>query len=181
MSDVMLDIETLSTTNNSVVLSLGAIKFNPFTLQEAHAELECRVTIDDQTALGRDISDSTLEWWGKQPAEVQEAAFSADGRISAVDTCHALNKFIVGSNKIWCQGPHFDICILESLFKQCGVHTNWQYYQIMDSRTLFSVHGDLRPKDRSSLHNAVEDCKAQAKAVQRTFTNLGLTKYADRF
>ena len=181
MSDVMLDIETLSTTNNSVVLSLGAVKFNPFTLQDPYEDLELRITIDDQSEMGRDISEATLEWWGKQPADVQEAAFGTEGRISAVDACHALNKFLVGANKIWCQGPHFDICILESLFKDCKVSTNWKYFNIMDSRTAFTIHGDSREKGRGSLHNATEDSREQAKAVQKMFKQLGLTGYANSF
>ena len=34
----MIDIETLGTEPDSVVLSAGAVKFNPFTLTDPHAK-----------------------------------------------------------------------------------------------------------------------------------------------
>lgn len=179
--DVMLDLETLSTTHDSVVLTLGAVKFDPFTLQEPFEDLYMRLNADDQIEKGRDVSESTMTWWTKQPEDVQEEALGSHDRHEVVDVLNALNKFLVGANKIWCQGPHFDITILESLYKQYGINTNWQYYQVMDSRTIFGVHGDPRDKNRASLHNAVEDCRSQAKGVQKLFKQIGITKYASRF
>lgn len=181
MADVMLDLETLSTSHDSVVLTLGAVKFNPFTLREPFDELYMRVDADEQIERGRDVSESTMEWWTRQPVEIQEEALGPQNRHPVVDVLKALNKFVVGADKIWCQGPHFDITILESLYNQYGMVPNWQYWQIMDSRTFFGVHGDPRDKASKTLHNAVEDCKSQSKGVQRVFKQLGITKYANRF
>jgi DNA polymerase III epsilon subunit-like protein len=180
MASVMLDLETLATTHDAVVLTIGAVKFNAFSLQEPFDELYMRVNIDEQIAKGRDIEEATMTWWGNQEPVVQEEAFSSDNRESVADMLNALNKFLVGVDKIWCQGPHFDITILETLFKQYGIPRNWDFWQIMDSRTLFSVHGDPRDKNSKTLHNAVEDCKSQARGVQQTFRKLGITKYAGR-
>ena len=176
-----LDIETLSTTHNSVVLTIGAVKFNPFTQQPSYAELYERLDADDQIEKGRDVSEITLEWWTKQPDDIQEEALGPQNRKPVIEVLHALNKFLVGADKIWCQGPHFDITILESLYKQYGVSSNWQYWQIMDSRTFFGVHGDPRDKASKTLHNAVEDCKSQSRGVQQVFNQLGILKYANRF
>lgn len=181
MASIMLDLETLSTKQNSVVLTLGAVKFNAFSLQEPHEELYLRIDADEQIAMGRDVSESTVEWWMKQSPEVQEEAMGSEGRVSVVEACRQLNKFLVGVDKIWCQGPHFDITILETLFADAKLNTNWQYYQVMDSRTVFSLFGDLRDKTRASAHNAVEDCKEQVRALQKLNRQLGITKYADRF
>lgn len=181
MSDAMIDLETLSTAHEAVVLTLGAVKFNPFTLQPTTDELYMRLNADDQIEKGRHVSESTMEWWTKQPEAIQEEALGPQNRHEVPVVLAALNKFLVGVDKIWCQGPHFDITILESLFKQYGISTNWQYYQVMDSRTFFGVHGDPRDKNRASLHNAVEDCKSQAQGVQLLMKQLGITKYANRF
>ena len=181
MPSCMLDLETLSTKQNAVVLTLGAVKFNPFNLQEPSEELYLRIDADQQISLGRDVSESTVEWWMKQSEEVQEEAMGPENRISVVDACQQLNRFLVGVDKVWCQGPHFDITILETLFRDVEMSTNWQYYQVMDSRTIFSLFGDLRDKNRSSAHNAVEDCKEQVRALQKLNRQLGITKYADRF
>jgi len=82
----------------------------------------------------------------------------------------------VGVDNIWCQGPVFDIAILENLYEQYGWPTPWQFWQIADSRTLFKVHGDPRVKGKVGLHNALEDCVSQANAVQQVFCRLGLEK-----
>ena len=78
MASVMLDLETLATSHNPVVLTLGATKFNPFTLQEPFEDLYLKLDVDDQMARGRDVSEDTLEWWGKQSAEIQNEALGAD-------------------------------------------------------------------------------------------------------
>lgn len=178
---IMLDSETLATTPNAVVLSLGAIKFDPFSMNNASSELYMRIDADDQIGKGRDVSDSTVEWWGQQPAEIREEALAGENRVAVIDALNALNKFLVGADKIWCQGPHFDITILESLYRQYGVSPNWQYWQIMDSRTVFGLFGDSRVKNKTTLHNAVEDCKSQARAIQQACKTLGITKYANCF
>jgi hypothetical protein len=181
MASVMLDLETLSAGHDAVVLTLGAVKFNAFTLQEPFEELYMRLNIDEQIERGREVSDDTMEWWGKQDPAIMEEALSPDDRHSVYDTLVALNKFLVGVDKIWCQGPHFDITILETLFKMYELPRNWDFWQVMDSRTLFSILGDPRDKKSKTLHNAVEDCKSQAKGVQLLFKQLDLTKYANRF
>ena len=151
MTDLMIDLETLSTKPNAVILSLGAVKFNPYSdfIDMEHG-LDIKVDVDSQITLGRDVQEDTLTWWEKQPKEVQEAAFGASNRTNLDDFVKALNKISVGVTNIWCQGPVFDIVILENLYKQLGTPVPWNYWQIRDSRTLFGVFGDPRNKKRST-------------------------------
>ena len=168
--DVMLDLETLSTKPNAVILSLGAVKFDPFSERiDVDEGLDLRVDVDEQSALGRDIQEETVAWWEKQPPEVQDAAFNPDGRIKLAGFIKTLNKFLVGADNIWCQGPAFDIVILEDLYRQLGIPTPWQFWQISDSRTLFKTHGDPRDKNRKGAHNALMDCVYQAVGVQQVY------------
>ena len=76
----MIDIETLATTPEAVVLSVGGVKFDPYTNQEPHSFLDFKLDIDEQTALSRDIDEGTVEWWAKQPQDIQDIAFSDEGR-----------------------------------------------------------------------------------------------------
>ena len=87
-----------------------------------------------------------------------------------------LNRFLVGIDNIWAQGPAFDIVILEDLYRQLGRPIPWNFWQIRDSRTLFSVHGDPRKKDRLGAHNALIDCYYQARAVQHIYKSVGIQK-----
>lgn len=172
--DVMLDLETLGTQPGCVILTLGAVKFNPFKIeQEPGPGLYIRPDVDEQIARGREVQEDTLEWWTRQNEEVREEALGTEGRVPVEEMYRQLNRFLVGVDNIWAQGPVFDIAILENLYKQYGWPTPWQFWQISDSRTLFKVHGDPRKKTEL-LHNALADCVSQAEAVQKIYYKLEL-------
>lgn len=172
MPDVMFDLETLDTKPSAVILSLGAVKFDPRQQGiDPNAErLSIRIDIDTQSLMGRTISESTLEWWGKQSKEAQDAAFSEEGRVPLAETVEQFHKFVWNSERIWSQGS-FDVNIMEHLYTSLNKPYAWQYWQVRDSRTLFDfVDGKL---DRTKHHDAVEDAIAQAEAVQRALRKIG--------
>ena len=172
-----IDLETLSTKPDAVLLTIGAIKFDPFTTDPPYSEFYYRANVDEQTAMGRHVEEGTLEWWARQPDEIVTEALSDDDRHSVTKILKELNKYLVGVDKIWCQGPVFDIAILENLYRQLGLHWNWAFYNIRDSRTLFSLMPRDPRKDISfSAHNALEDCRIQSICVQKSLRNLGVTQ-----
>ena len=159
----MIDLETLSTNPNAVILTVGGVKFDPLTQMKPYEEIYFRVDVNSQTELGRDVMQDTVDWWSKQPKEISDEAFSDDNRIGLQDMIKKINKFSVGVDVFWCQGPLFDYAILQDIYKQLGHPVPWQYWQIRDSRTLFSlVPRDVNEK-RQGLHNALEDSIFQAK------------------
>lgn len=173
----MIDIETLATSPESVVLSVGGVKFDPYTDKEPFKPVHYRLNINEQVELGREISEETLQWWGKQTPDIREAAFSDHDRIDLDVFFKSLNKWVSGCPEIWCQGPKFDMVILENLYKQKNHHTNWAFWQIRDSRTLFSIMpSDPRKDIQTDLHNATADAYFQAVCVQRCFRELGIKK-----
>jgi len=172
----MLDLETLGTRPGCVILTLGAVKFDPYTLNDPGPGIYFRVDVDEQTALGREVQEDTLQWWLDQVEDVREEALGEQDRVSLDTMYRDLNRFLVGVNNIWAQGPLFDFAILEHLYRQMGWPTPWHYWQIRDSRTLFGVHGDPRVKGKAGLHNALEDCVSQATAVQQIYNRLGIEK-----
>ena len=177
MSDIMIDIETLSCQPEAVILTLGAIKFDPYNYEEEpHTGLYLRLNVNEQLKMGRHVEDATVAWWGEQAKDVQDEALGDENRTDVNDVLDQLNKYQVGSNNIWAQGTYFDITMLENLYKQLQRPAPWNYWQICDSRTLFKVHGDPRQKGRQGLHNALADCYYQARAVQEVYKNLGLKK-----
>jgi hypothetical protein len=174
--DIMLDIETLATSPDSVILTFGAVKFNPFDEnQNLDNGLYFRINVDEQIALGRHVDDGTVAWWGTQNAEVREEALGEHDRIGLEDFTKQLNKFIVGADRIWAQGPVFDIVILENLYRQLRKPTPWPYYVIRDSRTLLKALGDTR-QPGVLLHNALADCVSQAEAIQSAVKKYNLTE-----
>ena len=173
MIHAMIDLETLSTNPNAVILTLGAVKFDPYTVMKPYDDLYFRVDVDSQTEMGRDVMQDTLDWWSRQPKEISEEALSDDDRLPLNDMVKAINKWSVGVDVFWCQGPLFDYAILQDIYTQLGHPQPWQYWQIRDSRTLFS----LVPRDnekREGHHNALQDCIFQAKKVQKIYKQLGI-------
>src|SRR6056300_419078 len=135
---VMVDIETLDTAPTSVILSVGAVRFDPFSDEAPHNKILWRPCINEQISDGRTVSDSTLEFWSKQDAAIRDSTFTNDNRIPLNSFFKQFNKYMVGAEKIWCHGPQFDMVIIEDLFAEHKHHRGWAYWQIMDSRTLFN-------------------------------------------
>jgi len=174
--DIMLDIETLATSPDSVILTFGAVKFNPFeAYQELNDGLYFRVNVDEQLELGRAVNEDTVAWWGTQNEQVREEALGEHNRVGLEDFTKELNRFVVGADRIWAQGPVFDIVILENLYRQLGKPAPWPYYVIRDSRTLLKALGDTR-QPGAMLHNALADCVSQAQAIQLAVKKYNLTE-----
>ena len=169
----MIDLETLSTRPDAVILTLGAIKFNPYTQDDPYDPLYFKVDVDAQTALGRHVMEDTINWWSTQPQEIQDEALVEGGRESLEDTVKKINRWGVGIDVWWCQGPLFDFAILQNLYAQLDKPCPWQYWGIRDSRTLFSLYKETETV-KADAHNALADCDYQAKKVQRYYQKLNL-------
>ena len=59
---MMVDLETMAVSPNAVVLTLGAVHFNPYGTGYSD-KIYFRINIDDQDALNREVDPGTLDWW----------------------------------------------------------------------------------------------------------------------
>jgi hypothetical protein len=173
----MIDLETLDVTPTATILTLGAVKFDPFSDAEPHSELYLKISVDDQDRLGRTTSDKTIEWWSQQEASIMEEAFDQTGAVSVEEALRQLNKWCVGVDEIWAQGYGFDITMLEDMYRSIGKPIPWQFWQISDARTITKrMPRDPRKDMQVDLHNALADAYFQAKSVQIMFKHFGFTK-----
>ena len=172
----MIDLETMATSPDAQVLTIGCIKFDPFNEAPMHSELYMRVDIEEQDKLDRLIDDSTLTWWGRQSSAAQNEAFSDDDRVDVRTALRALKKWYVGCNGIWQQG-FMDTTIMEHMCNQMGEPVPWPHWDVGDSRQFLKrMPYDLR-KDESYLeHHALEDAKAQANALRKVFKHFNMKK-----
>jgi hypothetical protein len=173
----MIDLETLDVNPTATVLTLGAVKFDPFSDTEPHSELYLKISIDDQDRLGRTVSDSTIEWWSRQDPAVMEEAFDQSNAVSVEEALRQLNKWVVGVDEIWAQGYGFDITMLENMYRSVGKPIPWQFWQISDARTITKrMPKDPRKELQTDLHNALADAYFQAKSVQIMFKHFNFKK-----
>ena len=164
----MIDIETLGTTPDALILTIAAQEFNPLQRDWLGKSYYARVDFASQET--RRIEQGTLDWWSTQAKDVREEAFAEDLRISLAQALTELGKIIWHSKRIWAQGPHFDMTILEHAYKSLNMALPWKYYAVRDSRTLFSLAPQLERYPAS--HNALEDCCCQIALLWDTLEYL---------
>jgi len=170
-SHLMLDIETLGTNPDTIILTIGAQGFDPHSELFTEHTYYKRLDIDSQS--NRTVDDDTLAWWGKQSKDAQEEAMG-DGkdRISIKDALEELGKLIWKHDIIWCNGASFDFPILDNAFIQNDLAVPWQYWNTRDTRTVYSLVPGL-PK-LGNNHNALADCVNQIDLLQAAFKELGI-------
>ncbi len=173
-TDIMIDLETLATTPDATILTIGAVKFDPFGDELADPTMEkfyVKVDVDSCDALGLRVDNSTVEWWGNQSKEAQDEAFSPDNRIPITDAMNQLYKFCWGSKRVWSHGASFDVIICEHIFRKIGKAIPWQFWTVRDTRTLFDI--GINPNRPPVLkHHALEDAWNQAVGVQNVYKKL---------
>lgn len=173
--DVMIDLETLSTRPNCVVLTIGAVAFDPRG-EGVTERLDLKPSGDEQIALGRHIDPATIEWWGQQSSAAQAEAFSEEGRVSFRSAIEQLSRFCWNRRAVWSNGATFDVVIIEDCLRQLEMNRPWAYYAVRDTRTLYEI-ADVKLRDGGHVtsHKAVEDAERQALVVQQAYKKLRLT------
>jgi DNA polymerase III epsilon subunit-like protein len=173
-TDIMIDLETLDTSPSASILTIGAVRFDPFgkDVQEpACTKFYVKVDLDSCDRIGLTTTQATIDWWAGQSKEAQEEAFSPDGRIDIVDAFNQLYKFCWGAKRVWSHGAGFDIIICEHIFRKIGKAIPWSFWEVRDTRTLFDL--GINPNRPPVLkHHALEDAWNQAVGVQNVYTTL---------
>lgn len=173
----MVDLETLDIRPSATVLSLGAVKFDPFSESEPHSELYLKILVDDQDRLGRSTNDSTVAWWSQQDPAVMEEAFDQTNAVTVEEALRQLSRWCVGVDELWGQGYGFDYTMLEDMYRSTETPIPWQFWQISDARTITKrMPRDPRKDMQTDLHNALADAYYQAKSVQKIFYHFGFEK-----
>ncbi len=174
LSDIMIDLETLATSPNAAVLTIGAVKFDPFSSEmemPSCEKLYIKVDIDSCDELNLEVNDDTIAWWSQQSKEAQEAAFDPEGRIHIREAFNQLYKFCWGAKRVWSHGASFDTVICENIFRKLNKACPWKFWEVRCTRTLFDI--GINPARPPVLkHHALEDAWNQAVGVQNVFQRL---------
>ena len=177
----MIDLETLDVLPTSTILTIGAVKFDPFgdDINEKKAEkFYVRVDVDSCDALGGTVSQSTLDWWANQSQAAQDEAFDPANRVSIEEAMAQLYKFCWGGKRVWSHGATFDIPICEFYFRKTGKAIPWQFWEARCTRTLFDI--GINPNRPPVLkHHALEDAWNQAVGVQNVYKKLRTSTMSD--
>ena len=172
---VMIDSETLSTTPNACILTIGAVTFDPYGTGVLE-KLELRPEVEEQlTVHNRDVSDATVDWWSKQAEEIRNDVMGDHDRVPFKDCMDALYKFCWNKKAVWSHGSVFDVMLMQSAWDQLKMSYPWEYYNIRDTRTLYDIAGvNLKdPKYKTkTTHRAIDDAEHQVIVLQDAYKKL---------
>ncbi len=183
---VILDIETLGSVNNSVILSVGMVAVDSkvdYTFDELIKDgYYAKLDVKSQVEAGRKIHQDTLDWWGTQGADASHILKPAKGDMNHTKLCGDMiswlkkSKVDISKAKFYSRGSHFDFGILHDLFRiTLGIDTNslpWRYYNIHDSKTVvLTLLGkdmwEIEPKPDGFIHhNSLHDSAREYLCIQ---------------
>lgn len=156
--NVMVDLETLGTSHNSVIISLGAAQFNSTgVISTFYRRIDAQSCVD----VGLVADMATVMWWMRQGDDAR-AAFKQKG-----DTLMgALQDFRAWFPKeacLWGNGATFDNVILDSAYKACKLDKPWPYWGDRCYRTIKALYKHIEADPFAGVkHNAVDDAVHQA-------------------
>lgn len=174
---MMLDLETLGTAPGSIILSIGAVVFDPYKGVMGET-LYMNLTVPEQEAAGLTTSAATVAWWAEQ-------SLAAKAQLSCPEPVHplvALNSLAdtyraCECESVWGHGATFDVVLLERLFVAFESNVPWRFSAARDTRTLFDLSKTEVRRDTGTHHYALDDAKRQAEAVCEAYHVLGQTKH----
>lgn len=181
MNDVMVDNETLATTADAVILSIGAVKFDLKTGEIDNDGFYRSISIESNLDYKRRISEDTLIWWMKQDVAAQAVFHEAKETLAT-----ALSEFSdwLGTSNytMWSNGADFDIPMLAHAYTQIGMETPWKFWNTKCFRTYKNLPGakDIRVPPLGVKHNALSDAYQQAQTAaaihRQLFLNIPFKK-----
>lgn len=165
----MIDLETLGKQADSVILSIGAVPFGmdgTFICSDASFEEFPKI----QTQMENRVTEwSTIKWWMDQDRDAIDIQLR-NPRCKHLLECltnlsEYCKKHLNPDFKVWANGTHFDISMLNHAYNQFGKETPWSYRNVRDVRTLVDLAG-ISVKGYESVgvkHSAVNDCRWQIR------------------
>ena len=158
---VVVDLETLGTSSNSVIVALGAVQFNEHGIISTFYR---RIDAKSCVAAGLVMDVDTVQWWMQQSDDAR-AIFKDIG----VGLAQALGEFSAWYPKnacAWGNGATFDNVLLDSAYKAVGLRKPWPYWGDRCYRTVKALYPDIEADTFAGVkHNALDDALHQAKHV----------------
>lgn len=166
---LMLDIETLDTKPTAIVLSIGAIIFDPNS-SELSDRMYAVLNQHDQRMKNRTESLETLAWWRGQSDEAK--AVLSGSRDPTYDTLLLLADWIKAHEitAVWGNGVGFDNVIVRDLFNCFEIKSPWPFYLDRCYRTIKAIgkaNNIAEVPFVGTKHNALDDAINQAVNLQR--------------
>lgn len=171
----MVDIETLDTTATAVIVSIGAVLFDPYDADAPMDPFYVVLDMHEQLRAGRTASASTISWWMKQ-SDAARSVFQQP-TTAFITGMSAFSRFANRVLGVWGNGSDFDNAILANAVDTAQID-GWRYGRNRCFRTLKNLgktRDFVEPVRKGTHHNALDDAIYQAEYLQAVVKHLGLT------
>ena len=163
----MIDLETLGTGSNSVVVSAGLVAFNIST-GEILAELDIGLNLNQQIKTGGVIDGDTLEFhFAQAPDSIQKMAQRKV--LDVKEGLERISNFIEANNitTLWGNGATFDNVILRNLYARHLKVFPLGFWADRDLRTAVDIYNiDTRTVPFEGIkHYCLDDARHQIKLL----------------
>lgn len=168
---LMLDIETAGTGPHAYVLTIGILAFDPYG--NGDNDVGFHYVVPQHANLGRQLTFDTIKWWMQQNGMAQGQAW-----LAAPHNLMEITGTLIGQLKaaehVWANDPDFDCVILNDWLTGSGASNifnsfKWPYYKNRSIRTLKALFDIPQLTMEGAAHNALDDCKYQAKIVRAVY------------
>ena len=184
-TDVMIDLETTSTSINAGIFSIGLIFFDLHKMVDgSHTFSDCKmmelfIDQDDCKRLHLHVDENTMAWWSSRPEEVRNHVMNSVPRLSVRDALTRISETCkeYPLTTFWAQGIDFDYGILSNAYSLCDMQPPYGFRQKSDSRTIQKLLPQgLLPKPPKGAHTSLIDCQQQIKILIYVYRYFDLTK-----
>lgn len=175
--NVMVDIETLSTRPNAMVLSIGAVLFDETYVSDGSVLITFGSSaLKEQKRLGRDIDPDTVMWWMGQGHQARDALTAQGDVVGLKEGLLGFEQYLHiaghGSAKnltLWSMGSDFDLVILRTLYEDAGLLCPFTHRQTACHRTLRHLYPHVTVEKPATFiaHNAMHDAVQQARLASK--------------
>lgn len=177
MCDVMGDLETMGHGSDAVIISIGAVKFDP---EKKQIYDRFYTKVDPQSCLdaGLSVSGSTITWWLDQSDAARREFTQGTLPSLKIALDHFtlwMNKQIIPGekgNRFWGNGATFDNVILTNAYKALKMERPWGYRDDRCYRTLKALYPNVPFTPYGTHHNALHDAEAQALHLMEIWPHL---------
>lgn len=184
-NSVMIDIESLDVKAGGVVLTIGAVSFNPYELNDfddlVRNGFHAKIKLKDSLAAGYKIDADTLCWWMQQSDAARLDIFDKDtsGKYQSVAMAELANYLKnSGCQDLWSRG-FMDIEMLNVYNRDVFGGPVFDFRSWRDMRTFQETLCDtpaemwpIESPENMVAHNALHDSAYQAMVVQKIISNV---------
>ena len=163
-TNCMLDLETLGTGPNALILSIGAAKFSAGRAV-LHVDDTFHQAIEPVTAfaLGGVIDPDTVLWWMQPEREASRKSWLSLKRVHITEALEGFAQWLGEDALVWGNGASFDNVILRRAYERAGMDCPWGAFSDRCYRTKKAEAPDVKTPRRGVFHCAVDDAIYQVE------------------